>query len=52
LGNPEEYTILAFAKEVIKLTNSKAKIIYKVMPENDPMQRQPDISLAKEKLNW
>ena len=52
LGNPGEFTILELAEKVIKLTGSKSKIIYKPLPQDDPMQRQPDISLAKEKLNW
>jgi len=52
IGNPNEFTILDLAKNVIKLTNSKSKIIYKPLPEDDPMQRQPDISMAKEKLDW
>jgi UDP-glucuronate decarboxylase len=52
LGNPSEITILELAKKVIELTPSKSKLIYKPLPEDDPRQRQPDISLAKEKLNW
>jgi len=52
LGNPEEFTILTLAEKIIKLTNSKAKIVYKSLPGDDPTQRQPDILLAKEKLNW
>ncbi|HLS12285.1 MAG TPA: GDP-mannose 4,6-dehydratase, partial [Flavobacteriaceae bacterium] len=52
IGNPEEMTILDFAKEVIKLTGSKNKIIFKDLPEDDPMQRRPDISLAKKILGW
>ena len=52
IGNPYEITILDFAKEVIKLTASKQKIIYKDLPQDDPLQRQPDISKAKEILNW
>ncbi len=52
LGNPNEFTILELAEKVIDLTNSNSKIIYKTLPQDDPMQRQPDISLAKEKLNW
>ncbi len=52
LGNPNEFTILELAEKVIELTNSNSKIIYKTLPQDDPMQRQPDISLAKEKLNW
>jgi dTDP-glucose 4,6-dehydratase len=52
IGNPEEISILDFAKEVIKLTGSKSKIVFKDLPVDDPMQRQPDISLAKEVLGW
>ncbi len=52
LGNPEEHTILDFAKYIIELTNSNSEIIYKELPSDDPLQREPDISLAKEKLNW
>jgi UDP-glucuronate decarboxylase len=52
LGNPGEFTILALAETVIKLTNSKSKIIFESLPNDDPLQRQPDISLAKAKLNW
>ncbi|NPA44613.1 MAG: SDR family oxidoreductase [Chlorobi bacterium] len=52
IGNPGEFTILELAEKVIKLTNSKSKIIYMPLPQDDPMQRKPDITLAKEKLNW
>ena len=52
LGNPNEFTILELAEKVIKLTKSKSRIIRKPLPEDDPMQRQPDISLAKKKLKW
>ncbi|PIR70830.1 MAG: hypothetical protein COU44_02915 [Candidatus Nealsonbacteria bacterium CG10_big_fil_rev_8_21_14_0_10_40_24] len=52
LGNPEEFTILELAKKVIELTGSKSSIIYKSLPENDPKQRKPDITLAKNKLHW
>lgn len=52
MGNPEEYSILDFAKFIIELTNSNSKIIYKELPSDDPVQRKPDISLAKEKLGW
>ena len=52
IGNPDEITILDFAKEVIELTGSKSKIVYESLPVDDPMQRRPDISLAKEKLGW
>jgi len=51
IGNPNEFTILELAKKVIELTQSKSKIIHEPLPMDDPMQRQPDISLAKEKLN-
>ena len=52
MGNPEEYSILDFAKFIIELTNSGSKIVYKELPSDDPVQRKPDISLAKEKLGW
>ena len=52
LGNPEEYTILELAETIIKLTNSKSKIVFKPLPENDPKRRKPDITLAREKLGW
>lgn len=52
IGNPSELTILDFAREVIKLTDSGSKIIFKELPEDDPKVRQPDISKAKRILNW
>ena len=52
VGNPGEFTILQLAEMVIKLTNSKSKIIYKPLPADDPMQRQPDITKAREILGW
>lgn len=52
IGNPNEITIKAFAEEIIKLTGTNQKIIYKDLPVNDPLQRQPDITLAKKILNW
>ncbi len=52
LGNPNEMTIVNLAKLIIKLTNSKSKIIFEQLPKDDPQQRQPDISLAKKELNW
>jgi UDP-glucuronate decarboxylase len=52
LGNPNEFTILELAEKVIELTGSKSKIIFKELPADDPRQRQPDISLAREKLDW
>ncbi|MDY2587099.1 UDP-glucuronic acid decarboxylase family protein [Winogradskyella aquimaris] len=50
MGNPTEFTMLQLANEVIDLTGSKSKITYLPLPEDDPMQRQPDISLAKQEL--
>ena len=52
LGNPAETTILEFAERIIKLTGSRSRIIFKPLPPDDPRQRQPDISLAEEKLGW
>ncbi len=52
LGNPEEYTILEFAQKIIAMTGSKSKIAYKPLPSDDPRQRQPDITLAGQKLGW
>lgn len=52
IGNPDEITILDFAKEIIKLTGTDQKIIYKDLPKDDPMQRQPNISIAKKELGW
>ncbi len=52
IGNPDEITIKQFAEEIIKLTNSNQKIIYKSLPEDDPLRRQPDITRAKEILGW
>jgi dTDP-glucose 4,6-dehydratase len=52
IGNPDEITILDFCKEIIKLTGTDQKIIYKDLPVNDPMQRQPDITKAKTLLGW
>jgi UDP-glucuronate decarboxylase len=52
LGNPHETTILELAEMIIRLTGSKSKIVYKPLPPDDPVRRQPDISLAKEKLAW
>jgi UDP-glucuronate decarboxylase len=51
IGNPNEFTILELAEQVIQITNSKSKIIHLPLPEDDPTQRQPDISLAKKLLN-
>ncbi|WP_299159628.1 UDP-glucuronic acid decarboxylase family protein [uncultured Eudoraea sp.] len=52
IGNPHETTILEFAEEIIKLTGTNQKIIFKPLPQDDPMQRQPDITRAREILNW
>ncbi|WP_299332730.1 UDP-glucuronic acid decarboxylase family protein [uncultured Psychroserpens sp.] len=52
IGNPHEISIRDFAEEIIKLTNTKQKVVYKELPVDDPLQRQPDISLAKKLLNW
>ncbi len=52
LGNPGEFTILELAEKIIKLTNSKSKIIYEPLPSDDPKQRKPIIELAKKELDW
>jgi UDP-glucuronate decarboxylase len=52
LGNPDEFTILELADKIIRLTESKSKIIFKKLPEDDPIQRKPDISLAKREIGW
>ena len=52
IGNPDEFTIKQLAELVINLTGSKSKIVYQELPEDDPQQRQPDISLAKSELGW
>jgi UDP-glucuronate decarboxylase len=52
LGNPAETTILEFARRIIALTGSGSRIIFKPLPADDPKQRQPDISLARERLGW
>ncbi len=52
IGNPDEITILQFAEEIIKLTNTHQKIIFEELPVDDPTKRQPDITLANKLLNW
>ena len=52
LGNPGEFTIKQLAELVIKMTGAKSELVYEDLPEDDPLQRCPDISLAKEKLDW
>ncbi len=52
LGNPSEFTIFELAEKVIKFAKSHSRIVHKPLPEDDPLQRQPDISLAKKVLKW
>ena len=52
LGNPNETTILEFARKIISLTGSSSRVVYRPLPSDDPKQRQPDISLAKQMLGW
>jgi len=52
IGNPDEITLKEFAKEIVKLTGTKSKIVYKELPEDDPKVRQPDIRKAKKVLGW
>ena len=51
-GNPGEFTMLELAQKIIELTNSKSRIVYRPLPGDDPRQRKPNITLAKEKLDW
>lgn len=52
IGNPDEFTILEFARMVIRLTGTKSRIVYKPLPTDDPKQRRPDITLARKALQW
>ena len=52
IGNPNEFTIIELAEKIIQLTKSSSKLIYKPLPENDPIRRQPDIQLAAKILSW
>jgi UDP-glucuronate decarboxylase len=52
LGNPNEFTMLELAEKVLKITGSKSKLTHRPLPLDDPRQRQPDISLAKSRLDW
>ncbi|MFH1001460.1 MAG: SDR family NAD-dependent epimerase/dehydratase, partial [Bacteroidota bacterium] len=52
IGNPNEFTIRELAEKVIELTGTNSKIVFEDLPSDDPMQRQPDITLAKKELNW
>jgi len=52
LGNPGEFTMIELAENVIELTDSKSTLVFEPLPADDPKQRKPDITLAKEKLGW
>jgi UDP-glucuronate decarboxylase len=52
IGNPREFSMLALAEQVLRLTGSKSKLVFKPLPSDDPKQRQPDIGLARSILNW
>jgi len=52
LGNPGEFTILELATMVKELTGSKSEIVFQPLPQDDPVRRHPDITLAEEKLHW
>jgi UDP-glucuronate decarboxylase len=52
LGNPVEFTIRQLAEKVLELTGSRSKITYRPLPQDDPRQRQPDITLARSRLEW
>ena len=52
IGNPTEMTMLEFAREIIRATGSRSKIVFKPLPQDDPKQRRPDISLARKHLKW
>jgi UDP-glucuronate decarboxylase len=52
LGNPAEFTILELARKVLTLTKSRSRLVHRPLPSDDPVQRRPDISLAKKRLSW
>ncbi len=52
LGNPEPVTMLELAQEIIELTNSKSRVVFRDLPEDDPMMREPDVSRARQLINW
>jgi len=52
IGNPREMTMLEFAREVIRATGSQSKIVFRPLPQDDPKQRQPDITRARKWLDW
>lgn len=51
-GNPDEFTVMELAQKIIDMTNSKSKIVFRELPSDDPVRRKPDISLAREQLDW
>jgi nucleoside-diphosphate-sugar epimerase len=52
IGNPQELTMLEFAREIIRITGSRSRIVFKPLPQDDPRQRRPDIARAKKLLQW
>jgi UDP-glucuronate decarboxylase len=52
IGNPNEFTILELAQQIVEMIGTGSKIVLRPLPENDPRQRQPDITLAKKYLSW
>jgi UDP-glucuronate decarboxylase len=52
LGNPGEFTMIELAEKVLRLTGSKSKLVYKPLPQDDPKQRCPDITKARQSLDW
>jgi UDP-glucuronate decarboxylase len=52
LGNPGEFTILELAQQVLEMTGSKSELVFRPLPADDPRQRRPDITVAKEELGW
>jgi UDP-glucuronate decarboxylase len=52
LGNPDEFSILELAGRVVELVGSKSAVVYKPLPQDDPIQRKPDITIARERLKW
>jgi nucleoside-diphosphate-sugar epimerase len=52
IGNPTEWTMLEFAREIIRVTGSRSKIVFRPLPQDDPRQRRPDIGRARELLGW
>jgi UDP-glucuronate decarboxylase len=52
LGNPKDFTILELAEKIVALTRSNSKIVFEPLPQDDPLQRKPNIALAKKELDW